>query len=111
MPPSPPEDDDPPPEELPDDDPPPEDDDEPPEELDEPEAPEEPPEDDEELPEDAPDPPLLLPQAGAQQRSRPRTEAPTRCRIVYPSVGRRAAGASCVMLYERTVPCTTRGAR
>jgi hypothetical protein len=86
MPPSPPDEDDPPPDELPEDDDAPPEDDELPEELEDEEAPEdddEPPEE-EELPDVSGDPPpLLLPHAVAQQRTKPRP-AGSRCRFMPP---------------------------
>jgi hypothetical protein len=88
VPPSPP-DDDPPPDELPEEDDEPPEDEELPEELEDEEEPEEddePPED-EELPDVSGDPPpLLLPHAVTQERSKPRTDAGSRCRIMYPSM-------------------------
>ena len=89
VPPSPPDDDDPLPDELPEeDDEPPEDEEEPPEEPEDEDAPEEdeePPEDDE-LPDVSGDPPLLLPHAVTQEKAKPRTDAGSRCRIMYPSI-------------------------
>jgi len=93
LPPSPPDDDAPPPEELPDDEAPPDDDelpDEPPDDPEDEEAPE-----DEELLDEAGDPPLLLPHPFAPAKSKPRTDAGSRSRIVipqstiYPSAGTR----------------------